>query len=655
MIRFSLLAFLLFTTSAVRAQVRLARLFSDHVVLQRQQPIPVWGWAKPAENVRVMLAGQTQQTKADATGRWSVRLTPLEAGGPHSLSVVAKSGQAVVNDVLVGEVWLCSGQSNMEWPVRAADKFLTEKANANYPTIRHFAVEHDLALTPQVDLKMGDWRVCSPETVGDFTAVGFFFAREVAQKLNVPVGLIHSSWGGSQAEGWISRERMLTNADLAPTVQQMPTSWAQVDSLMDVRLSRQLTGKPTRPTPADEQTYLTANYDISRWRATDPFGQWDWKGMYGFRGWGYMARTVELPAGMADGLTRPGPTTLGLAQNDGPTQVYINGKRIWEGSMTGNRAIPIPGNVWQPGKNRLLLKMGNTRTPEWFGPGLQGASEDLYVGNASGRVNLADGWRIMPALAESHTYTRFMNNLATGLYNGMIHPIVPFGIRGVLWYQGESNAGRAFQYRQTFPLLIEDWRTRWGLDFPFYFVQLSSFGSDQNSNQGSDWAELREAQTMTLSLPNTGMAVTTDIGNAQDIHPTNKQDVGHRLALVALKQTYGQAVGDGSPLFDNATFGDGRAVVSFRNAPNGLMVNDRYKYLKGFELAGDDGKFQYAQARVEGNRVIVSHPDVPKPVAVRYAWSNAPVEANLFNTEGLPVGPFRSDTWPGITQKTRFE
>jgi sialate O-acetylesterase len=649
------LAFFLLTTFAANAQIRLARLFSDHVVLQRQQPIPVWGWAKPGETVRVMLAGQTAQAKAGVDGKWTVRLAPLEAGGPHSLSVVGKSGQVVVDDVLIGEVWLCSGQSNMEWPVKAADNFLTEKADANVPTIRHFFVEHDLALTPQTDLKTGDWKVCSPETVGDFTAVGFFFAREVARKLNVPVGLLHSSWGGSQAEGWISREAMLTNPELAPTVQQMPTSWAQVDSLMDVRLSRQLTGKPTRPTLAEEQTYLTANYDISRWRASDPFGQWDWKGMNGFRGQGYMARTVELPAGMADN-----PTTLGLAHHDGPTQVYINGKRVWEGSLSGNRAIPIPANTWQTGKNQLMVKMGNARTPEWFGLGLEGSASDLYVGNESGRVSLANGWRIMPALAEPHTYTRFMNNLATGLYNGMIHPLVPFGIRGALWYQGETNAGRAYQYRQTFPLLIQNWRTLWSqagsaANFPFYFVQLSSFGSNQNSNQGSDWAELREAQTLTLSLPNTGMAITTDIGNAQDIHPTNKQDVGHRLALVALKQTYNQPIGEGSPLFDKATFADGRAVVSFRNAPNGLTIKDRYNYLKGFEIAGEDRVFHYAQAHVEGNTVVVSHPKVSKPVAVRYAWSNAPVEANLFSTEGLPVGPFRSDAWPGVTEKARFE
>lgn len=632
------------------ARPLVARLFSDHVVLQRQQPIPVWGWVKPGESVRVSLAGQTLQTKAGPDGKWLVRFRPLEAGGPYTLSITAKSGQVSLQDVLIGEVWLCAGQSNMEWPVKAADNFLVEKQNANFPQIRHFFVEHDLALSPQSDLKSGNWTVCTPETVGDFTAVGFFFARELAQKLAVPIGLIHSSWGGSQAEGWISREGMLSNPELRSTVQQMPATWAQVDSLVDVKLRRQLLGVDQKPTQADEQAYLTATYDPSGWKAADPLGQWDWKGMNGFRGQGYMTRQVDIPGNMVDG-----PTTLALAEHDGPFQMYINGKPVADGSKTGVRKINLPANTWQSGPNRLMIKFGNAVNPSWFGLGLQGSSTDLYVENTNGRISLAGNWHIMPSFAETHTYTRFMNNLATGLYNGMIQPLVPFAIRGVLWYQGETNAGRAYQYRQTFPLLITDWRQKWTNEFPFYYVQLSSFGTSQNSNQGSDWAELREAQTATLRLPNTGMAVTTDVGNPKDIHPTNKQDVGHRLATIALKQTYGQPASEGSPLFDKVDFKNGEAVLSFKNGTNGFMVKDPYGYLKGFEIAGADKVFQYAPARIEGNRVVVSNSAVPQPVAVRYGWSNAPVEANLFSKDGFPVSPFRTDNWPGVTEKTKFD
>ncbi|WP_019987260.1 sialate O-acetylesterase [Rudanella lutea] len=642
--------FILFLSPAF-AQVRLARLFSDHVVLQRQQVIPVWGWAKPGETVRVTLAGQTGQAKADASGKWTVRLTPLEAGGPHELVASAKSGQAKAADVLIGEVWLCSGQSNMEWPVKQADNYENEKRNASFGQIRHFRVEHELALTPETDLKTGDWKVCSPETVGDFTAVGFFFARELTQKLGVPVGLLHSSWGGSQAEGWISKEGMLTNNDLRPMAQTLPTNWQQADSLVDYKLRKQLLKEGSlTPTVADEARYLTANFDISGWRASDPFGQWDWKGMSGFRGTGFMARQIEIPAAMV-GTT----TTLALAENDSPNEIYINGQRVAEGTLTGVRKLTLPANTWKPGTNLLMIKFGNAVRLPWFGLGLQGSPNDLYVAGEQGKISLANGWRIMPSFAETHTYTRFMNNLATGLYNAMIHPLVPFGIRGALWYQGETNAGRAYQYRQTFPLVITDWRKKWGYAFPFYFVQLSSYGANQNSNQGSNWAELREAQTLTLSLPQTGMAVTTDVGNPNDIHPTNKQDVGHRLAVIALKQDYGQAGPDGSPLYQSLRVDGNKAIVSFQYANQGLMTKDKYGYVRGFEMAGDDKVFHPAQAQIQGSTVVVSSPQIAKPVAVRYGWADAPVDANLFSIDGFPVSPFRTDAWPGITEKNKFE
>jgi sialate O-acetylesterase len=633
-------------------QVRLARLFSDHVVLQRRQPIPVWGWAKPGESVRATLAGQTQAAKADATGKWMVRFAALEAGGPYDLAVTAKSGRAGATDVLVGEVWLCSGQSNMEWPVQQANNAATERQNANFPQIRHFRVDHELALTPQMDLAAGEWKVCSSETVGDFTAVGFFFARELARKLNIPIGLLHSSWGGSQVEGWISKEAMLSNDELRAPAQQLVTTWPAADSVVDYKLRKQLLGERNmNPTLADEQTYRDPGYDVSRWRKTDPMGQWDWKDMRGYRGQGYMTCQIDIPATMVSG-----PTTLGLAQNDSPNQVYINGKLVSEGVLTGVRTLTIPANTWQAGANRLLIKLGDMTNPAWFGIGLQGSANDLYVEDSEQRIPLAGSdWRIIPAFAEPHHYTRFMNNVATSIYNGMIAPLIPFGLRGALWYQGESNAGRAYQYRQSFPLMITDWRGRWGQDFPFYFVQLSSFGSDQSSNQGSNWAELREAQTMTLRLPKTGMAVTTDIGNPRDIHPTNKQDVGHRLALNALHFDYGQTLNYSSPMYDSLIINGPTAVVTFKHIASGLMARDKYGYLRGFEIAGADHVFYFARADISGNRVTVSHPSVPNPVAVRYAWTDAPEEANLVNSDGLPASPFRTDDWPGITRRNKFE
>ena len=643
---------LLFTSLIISTlsfgQVRLARLFSDHVVLQRQQPIPVWGWAKPGETVRATLAGQTMQAKADAAGKWTVRFTPLEAGGPHELAVTAKSGRAGATDVLIGEVWLCSGQSNMEWAVKQANNFPAEKQGANFPQIRHFRVEHELALTPQTELTKGNWVVASPETVGDFTAIGFFFARELTQKLNIPIGLLHSSWGGSQVEGWISKEGMMSNAELRPAAQRLPATWPQADSLNDAKLRRSF--KAMTVTAADERTYLNPNHDFANWRKTDPIGQWDWKDMQGFRGQGYMSRLIDVPTELT-GVQ----TTLALAENDSPNEIYINGKKVAEGTLTGVRKLTIPANTWQPGPNRILLKMGEMVEPNWYGMGLKGSANDLYLDGAGQRISLATDWQMMPSFAEKHDYRKFMNNIAVSLYNAMIAPLEPMAMRGVLWYQGETNAGRAHQYRQSFSLLITDWRQKFGQDLSFYFVQLSSYGASQNSNQGSNWAELREAQTMALALPKTGMAVTTDVGNPRDIHPTNKQDVAHRLAVTALKQDYGQKINASSPLYDVVSFAEGRATVTFKHTANGLMVKDKYGYLRGFEVAGEDKVFHYARASISGSSVVVFSPDVPRPVAVRYAWSDAPEEANLFNSEGFPASPFRTDSWTPITLNARFE
>jgi sialate O-acetylesterase len=289
--------------------------------------------------------------------------------------------------------------------------------------------------------------------------------------------------------------------------------------------------------------------------------------------------------------------------------------------------------------------------------GLIGGANDLYVRFADTTINLADNnWHVMPDLSKPYHFDFLPNNTAFSLYNAMINPLIPYAIAGVIWYQGESNADKAFQYRTTFPLLITDWRSKWNMNFPFLFVQLSSFGGMQNSNIGSNWAELREAQTMTLQLPNTGMAVTTDIGDANNIHPRDKADVGLRLADKALTMVYHLQGFTESPLYSSADFSAGYAIVTFKNAVNGLMAKDKYGYIKGFELAGADHKFYYAQASIiDGSKVKVWCSQVPQPVAVRYAWTDAPIEANLYNTEGFPVGPFRSDNWKGTTEGKKFE
>ena len=639
-------------SSTVFGEVKLARLFSDHVVLQRQKPIPVWGWANPNESVNVSLGSQTKSANADSSGKWTVIFAPMEAGGPFEINVKAKSGNAAVKDVLVGEVWLCSGQSNMEWTVKQSDNFSSEKKDADYPQIRQFYVEHIVETAPQKDLKSGDWKLSSPETVGDFTAVGFFFARDVYKKLKVPIGLVHSSWGGSQVESWISKDAMLGSDELKSYAEKLPTDWAGFDALLERNVKKATLGNADAdPTLDDEKKYLAADFDVSKWVTNNPIGQWDWKGIWSWRGNGFFARDVEIPSEFASQ-----ETVLGLAESNSYNEIYINGKQVFSGITKGKREIKVPQNTWKSGTNRLVVKMNKAIEPEWFGLGFQGSADDVFVKTGNEKIPLGDSnWKLMPSFAEPHTFAHSSNNAGTIIYNAMIAPIVPFAMRGVLWYQGETNAGRSYQYRQTFPLMINDWRKKWNDDFYFYFVQLSSYGANQDSNTGSGWAELREAQTMTLGLPKTGMAVTTDIGNANDVHPTNKQDVGKRLAANALKQIYGIEMPFSSPMFDVVKFENGKAIVSFKFAYGGLITKDKFGYVRGFEIAGADKKFYYAKAEIEGDKVIVYNSNVKNPVAVRYAWSDAPTDANLFNSAGFPASPFRTDDWQGVTFGSRFQ
>ena len=445
---------------------------------------------------------------------------------------------------------------------------------------------------------------------------------------------------------------MRNSPELRAYADNLPVTWEEADHRLERSIKKKLLGDAdVTLTLQDEKEYLEPGYDFSHWWSADPIGQWDWKGIWAWRGNGFMGKAIDIPAEMVNEETK-----LGLASCYSYNEIFINGKLVSAGILKGPRRIILPPGTWKAGANSLMVKMNKVIEPEWYGLGLMGSPDDLFISTKERKISLAGSdWKIMPAFAEPHTFAHSSNNVGTTIFNGMIAPLIPYALRGVLWYQGESNAGRAYQYRHSFPLLIRDWREKWQEKFPFYFVQLATFGSDQNSNQGSSWAELREAQAMTLSLPRTGMAVTIDIGDPEDIHPTNKQDVGKRLAAIALEDTYGQRLVSQGPVYESVRFEADRAVISFKHTGSGLVVKDRYRYLKGFEIAGDDRVFHYARAEMQGDKVVVYHPSGLKAAAVRYAWSDAPVDANLFNAEGFPAAPFRTDDWPGITQGQRFE
>jgi sialate O-acetylesterase len=398
-----------------------------------------------------------------------------------------------------------------------------------------------------------------------------------------------------------------------------------------------------------EEDFLKPDFIYSGWMTTSAPGDLDWNGLPAYRGEAYMMKEV-----MIDSIQSHLPSVLSMGTGDIRFSIFLNGKQLLipDGE---NILIPLPPDTWKEGRNVILVKIGGQPVPDQMTIGIHGASDLLYVDFDGERISLADEkWKVLPLLERPHHFMQWMNNEGTIIYNAMIHPIIPLSIRGVLWYQGEANVDHAYEYRKTFPLMIRSWRKEWNDEFPFLLVQLASFGSDESSNAGNKWAEIRESQSKALDLPGTGMAVTTDVGEAKDVHPKNKQDVGHRLAAIALNDVYGLQQICNGPVYKSVGFSNGKAILSFTSTGKGLISKNKYGALEGFEIAGADRRFYFAKAVIHDDQVEVSTDSVTNPVAVRYGWSNAPLEINLYNVEGFPAPPFRTDDWPGVTDTAGF-
>jgi sialate O-acetylesterase len=630
--------------------VRLPRIISDNMILQHNKPIKVWGWADKGENVTVVFKGQSKSAKTDKSGRWTVVLAPEPAGGPFQLIISGKNS-ITLNDVLIGEVWVCSGQSNMEWTVGYSKNAEEEIRNGNYPQIRQFLVQKSVSLKLEEDVKGGDWKVCSPDNIADFTAVGYFFARDLFNELKVPIGLINTSWGGTHSETWTSREAFEQSEEFKSMIATLPA--IDLEALAKQKRDDQLQklkDMNINLSSVDATSWKTPSYDDSRWRSLEAPGLWEEQGFDETDGVMWYRKTISIV-----GSDAGKEAVVELAMIDDSDETFINGIKVGQTVNRYNekRKYNVPAGVLLEGKNLIAIKVEDTGG----GGGIYGEKSDLKLTTKSHNIIPLDGkWQVNIESLTSSTTSIGPNAYPTLLFNAMVNPILNVAIQGAIWYQGESNAGRAYQYRKAFPLMIQDWRSHWKQgDFPFYFVQLASFNANHGTSEhGSSWAELREAQSMTLSLPNTGMAVTTDIGEATDIHPRNKQDVGKRLAAIALNRAYGRNNVFMGPVYKTINVEGTKIRVSFTSVGSGLMVKDKYGYLKGFEVAGSDQKFRYAKAWLEGNDVVVSCDEVSDPVAVRFAWADNPEDANLFNKEGFPASPFRSDTWQGITVSGKF-
>lgn len=627
------------------AEVNLPKIFSDNMVLQRGKELRIWGNADAGEKVSVSMGAQKESTRANKEGKWEIKLSPYKAGGPHKL-VVKGQNTITFNNVMIGDVWLASGQSNMEWSVNRSNNAEEEIQLANFKNIRLFSVPRKISSTPQTDFEEGQWQECTPETVGDFSAVAYFFGRKLHNQLDVPIGLINSSWGGTVAETWISPEVMKEDEDFkeimsdgnAPDLEEQEKAAKQK---MENWLSKIEEEDKGRSENWESLETIDATWDDMSLPVL-----WEQNGLPGIDGIVWFRKEFSL----SDHEAQQG-LILNLGPIDDSDYTYINGKLVGKNidKYDLDRRYTVPAELLKPGKNVIAIRVVDTGG----GGGFPGTENQLYYMTGQGKISLAGPWKYNVGIAGEAPSSpqRGPNIYPSLLFNGMINPITNFPIRGTIWYQGESNAARAWQYRRIFTNLINDWRTQWNQpEMPFLFVQLANFMKADHQPVESEWAELREAQASALELPNTGMAVAIDIGEANDIHPRNKQDVGKRLALAAMKVSYDRDIVHSGPIFKSLSVEGNKAILEFSSTGSGLMANDKYGYLKGFAIAGENQDFHWARARIEDNKVIVWSDQVEKPVAVRYAWGNNPDDANLYNKEGLPASPFRTDTRKPVTK-----
>lgn len=621
-------------------EVKLPQLISDGMVLQREASVNIWGWADPGEKIKVEFRNKIYNTDAEQDGKWKIRLPGLKAGGPDRMEIIA-GNRITLNDVYVGDVWICSGQSNMELPMkRVKPLYKNEILHSANPNIRHFNVPDRYNFkNPEDDLPGGKWEAANPESVLDFTAVGYFFARELYARYEVPIGLINASVGGSPIEAWLSEEAL----------QQFPHHLAMAVKFKNDSLIQQITEHDKKTNDAwyglldsrdkglsGHKSWADPAYDASKWPVMRLPAFWDETELGPVNGVVWFRKEIMVPNSM---VGQPAKLLMGRIVDSDET--YLNGKLV--GSVSYQyppRRYDVPPGILKPGKNVIAVRVINTSGRGGF------IKDKPYRLSAGGKeINLTGEWRYqLGASMEPLAAPTFIRWKPVGLYNAMIAPLSDYAIKGVIWYQGESNTDNPAEYKKTFPALIKDWRKQWNQGgFPFLYVQLANFMEPKDRPSESQWAEFRGAQLKTLQLPRTAMAVAVDVGEWNDIHPLNKKDVGKRLAVAAQKIAYGEdSIVHSGPLYKSMKIKKGKIILSFTNTGSGLMAKGGGE-LRHFAICGADKRCVWANARIVGDKVIVWNDAIANPVAVRYAWADNPEGANLYNKEGLPASPFRTD------------
>ncbi|AYL96927.1 sialate O-acetylesterase [Mucilaginibacter celer] len=641
---YAIICGLLLNTGAF-AKVMLPALFSDNMILQQKTMAGAWGTADAGKTVSVTTSwnNKTYTAQADASGNWKLKMKTPSYGGPYTLTITDGADPVVLNNVLIGDVWVCSGQSNMEMPVAGwgqVNNYKEEIANANYPQIRLLQVSQATNFIPQTNIKIANngWMVCSPQSIGEFSSVAYFFAREVTRQTGVPIGLISSNWGGTMIEAWSDENSLSINPDFSTQIREQQQR-AKTETQQSFTEKVDAWNKQATAADWGSTNNNAFNPDTTGWKTMTLPLFFEKSALGDFDGVVWFRKKVTIPAAWAGQDVK-----ISLGKIDDNEITYFNGEKIGAtDGYTQSRNYVIPAAKVKAGEAVITVRVFDSGG----GGGLYGMDEMQLVSPSGDKIALAGNWdykvgfnmKSLPPMPVANN----PNQLAV-LYNAMINPLTPMAIRGAIWYQGEANAGRPRQYNALFEGMIKGWRNIWGEgDFPFYFVQLANWQKREAEPVRSYWAELREAQTQALKLPNTGMALAIDLGDADNIHPKNKQDVGRRLALVALDKTYHKKQQYSGPMYKSQKIDGDKIELSFNHTDGGLKAQGG-DTLQGFAIAGEDMKFHWATAVIKGDKVIVSSPEVPKPFVVRYAWANNPV-STLYNGAGLPASPFRTDNW----------
>lgn len=628
-------------TANLAAETAVPSIFSDHMVVQQKTPLRVFGTDAPMQTVAVSFAGQQATAKADAQGKWTASIPVPPAGGPYELTIRGSS-EKTIKDVLVGEVWVCSGQSNMQWSVGASLNGAQEVAQADYPNIRLYNVPNVRSVQPQPDVKAA-WAACSPRTVGGFSAVGYFFGRDLHRQLNVPIGLINSSWGGTAAEAWTPREELSTLPGMREMLEASQGDQATAWKKHGAALNAWLAELGIRNEAGPKAEWAAPAMDDSAWKSMELPVYWQSAGLAG-NGIVWFRKVVEIPTD-----AKLDEATLELGGVDDFDVTFVNGQQV--GKTEGDtpsfwsapRKYAVPAGLLKVGANTIAVRVVDFGGNGGFaGPA---TAMKLTVGGRS--VSLAGAWKyqleqeIVINTDKPRPAQPAGDMMATELYNAMIHPFVGFPIAGAIWYQGETNSGNPAMYQKLLPTMIGAWRERWGQQFPFLIVQLAGFMTDSGKpSDNSGWPVFRDVQRkIAEETPKSGLALAIDIGDRDDIHPKNKQEVGRRLALQAMKVAYGKDVVASGPTIKGAKADGAKAVLSFENVGGGLVAKDG-NLAKNFALQDRSGTWVWADAKIEGNTVVLSSPQVSSPAMVRYAWQNTP-PASLYNKENLPAVPFQ--------------